>query len=89
MKFPRLGIHSTLTPNVDAEGDEGVEDLEDDGGLDHAVVVQLPQVVHHAHAPLVVLGVVDLGYAGYGGMRGGENTRHSCQPHILGNHYKS
>ena len=43
------------------KGDEGVEDAEDDGGLHHAVVVQLTQVLDAAHAALVVPRVVDLG----------------------------
>ncbi len=49
-----------LTVEGDSERDESVERLEDDGRLDHAVVVQLSQVLHCAHPPLVELGMVDL-----------------------------
>lgn len=59
--FNNLSIPSfNLTIHNDAEGDEGVERLEDDGRLEHAVVVQLAQVLDSAHTPLVVLGVIHL-----------------------------
>ncbi len=37
------------------EGDEGVEDLEDEGGVHQAIVVELAQEPDHAGPPLVVL----------------------------------
>ncbi len=37
------------------EGDEGVEDLEDEGGVHQAIVVELGQEPDHAGPPLVVL----------------------------------
>ena len=48
------------TVENDAERDERVESLEDDRRLDHAIVVQLAQELHTAHASLVELGVIHL-----------------------------
>jgi len=53
-------LQSTITWTSHAEGDEGVECLEDDGRLHHAVVVELAQELGTTHTPLVVLRVVDL-----------------------------
>ena len=48
------------TIESDPKSDEGVERLEDDAGLHHTVVVELPQELDHADPTLVVLGVIDL-----------------------------
>ena len=51
---------------VHPEEDEGEEGAENDGRLHHAVVIELAQELGAADAPLVELGLVDLGVDGGG-----------------------
>lgn len=56
MKGREMGERTVVE---DAEGDERIEDLEDDGRLHHAIVVQFAERLDGADPSLVVLGVVD------------------------------